>query len=102
MTATDFDRRIDLSMKNIVELGVHDLTVVLADRICMKHSTKEGNVRTSAVMMHRWARRHVEYRFTGYTIQLQSIHNKIFNAPPLQIKLVFPNCEEGSKFELGL
>ena len=102
MTATNFDRRIDLSMKNIVELGTYDLTVLLADRIYMKNSTEEENVRTGAVMKHRWARGHAEYRITSYAVQLQSIHNIIFNAPPLQTKLGFPNYEESTKFELRL
>ena len=42
----NFDRRIDLSMKNsVVQLIVNDLTVLLVDGICMKNSTKEDNVR---------------------------------------------------------
>ena len=89
-------------MKNIVELGVNDMTVLLADRICMKNFTEEDNVRTRAVINRRWARGHVEYRITGCAVQLHSIHNKIFNALPLQTKHGFPNCEEGAKFEFGL
>ena len=89
-------------MKNVVELGVHDLTVFLVDRICMKNSTEEDNVRTSAVMKRRWARGHAEYHIIVCVVQLQSIHNIIFNAPPLQTKLGFPNYEEGAKFELWL
>ena len=50
---TDFDKRIDLSMKNVVELGVYDLTILLADRICMKNSTEEDNVRRRAVINRR-------------------------------------------------
>ena len=89
-------------MKNVVELGVYDLTVLLVNRICMKNSIEEDNVRTRVVINCRWARGHVEYRITGCAVQLQSIHNRIFNAPPLQTKLGFPDYEEGAKFELRL
>ena len=40
---------------NVVELKVNDLTVLLADKICMKNFTKEDNVRTSAVIKRHWA-----------------------------------------------
>ena len=53
MTMTDLVRRIDFSMKNVVELCVHDLTVFLAVRICMRNSTKEGTVKMGAVMKHQ-------------------------------------------------
>ena len=66
----DFDRCIDLSMKNsVVELKVNDLTVLLADGICMKNFTEEDNVRTSAVFKRRWARGHAECRSTDCAIQ---------------------------------
>ena len=63
------DRRIDLSMNSVVQLKVNDLTVLLADGICMKDSTEEDNVRTSAVIKRRWAQGHVEYRNTDCAIQ---------------------------------
>ena len=63
-------------MKNsVVELKVNDLIVLLADRICMKNSTEEDNVRTSAVIKRRWARDHAEYHSTDCVVQQQSIHN---------------------------
>ena len=89
-------------MKNVVELGVHDLTVLLAVRIYMRNSTKEDTVRMGEMMKRQWARGHAENCITSCVVQLQSIHNKIFNAPPLQTKLGFPNYEEGMKFELKL
>ena len=68
MTATNFERRIDLFMKNVVELGVYDLTVLLADRICMKNSIEEDTVRTGVVMKRCWAQGHAKYRITGCAI----------------------------------
>ena len=63
-------------MKNsVVELKVNDLTVLLADKICMENSTEEDNIRTSAVIKRRWARGHAEYRSTDCAVQQQSIHN---------------------------
>ena len=68
--------RIDLSIKNsVVELKVNDLTVLLADRICMKNFTEDDNVRTSAVIKRRWAQGHAEYRSIDCAVQQQSIHN---------------------------
>ena len=70
------DSRIDLSMKNtVVELKGNDLTVLLADRICMKNSTEEDNVRESALIKRRWARGDAEYCSTDCAVQQQSIHN---------------------------
>ena len=69
------DSCIDLSMKNsVVELKGNDLTV-LVDRICMKNSTEEDNVRESALIKRRWARGDAEYCNTDCAVQQQSIHN---------------------------
>ena len=85
-------------MRNVVELRLNDLTVrLLVDRIYMKNSCAEDNVREREVINRHWAQGHAEYCITGCAVQLQFISNRIFNAPPLQTsKLGFPKKAQNS------
>ena len=47
-------RHIDFSMKKVVELCVHDLTLLLVTRICIENSTKDDNVCRGAMMKEHW------------------------------------------------
>ena len=102
MMKTNLVRRIDFSMKNVVELCVHDLTVLLAIRICMKNSTKEDTIRTGLVMSI--ARLEIVQSIASQAALYCTIlfTTEVFMHRHCKLKFGFLHCEEGTKFELGL